>query len=376
MSEAAIYKNVELGSIKFERLREELGKKLFTGFVKLSYWNMEDYLYYLRGKPVGGIRYLSEDGGELIDHESYRPPHQAGLLSLYSTSPVEVFAFLESLQEKLSPYSFVSYGREVVASLQLSHTDPQLVLSHISSLEMHGYMVFCGQEGFGPLIGFSAGKPVFLFDRGRKPSAGRVDLHMKLSDACLSVFRTEPEFVNFLASADKMKKVHTTRLSGLQQVREVLKEVRDPYLLLEVILTYGLRLFTFLYKGSVVFKMLSKNGLFSEESPVLSRQRELPLNVYAVPVQTSLSPIEINFLTESSVEYLKTEELSAIKNFFMEHIGPIWQAVWKRVFEKMGLEPDKLPVDRTKEFIKRLAEEIPDERHSKAFLEKTRRWSS
>lgn len=377
MQETAVYKDLELESIKFDSLKEELSKKLFTGYMKLSYWDAEDYLYYLRGRPVGAIRYLSEGSSEEIDPESYYPPHQAGLLSLYSTSPIQVFAFLESLKQKVSPYNFVTYGQEMVASLQLSHTDPQLILSRISSLELYGYMVFCGQDGFGPLIGFSKGKPVFLFDRGRKHPTKRADLRMERSEVCLSVFRTEPEFVDFLASVDNMKKVYTIKLSQLQQIREVIKDIRETYLLLELFLSYGLRLFTFVCGGSVVLKMLSKNGLFSEERLPPPQQGEFLLNVYSVPIKSSLPPMEINFsLIDSSAEYLRADELSAIRRFFMEDIGPIGAVLWKKVFEKMGLELDKLPINKTQDFIRRLAEEIPDERHAKAFLEKTRRWLS
>lgn len=370
-----IYKDLELGSVRFDSLREETNKRSFTGYMKIAYWDMEDYLYYLRGKPVGGIRYLSQGGSERIDPEYYHPSSMVGLLSLYATSPIEVFAFLESLQEKVSPYSFITYGQEVVAPLQLSHTDPELILSQVSSLNTYGYMIFAGQQGFGPLISLSAGKPVFVFEKGRRHTTRRIDLHIEQSEAYLSVFRTEPEFVDFLASVDSIKKVHSTTIHNLHQIKEIIKGFRNTYQLLEILFTQGLRLFMFVFNSSLVFKIFSKNGVVLQEHQPLIHNKEFVFNIYTVPIKTDLPPIEINFISlKTSVEYVQDNELSVINRFFLEDIGPVGVLVWRKVFEKMGLEPNKLPRDKLGEFIARLAEEIPDERHSKSFLEKTRRW--
>ncbi len=47
--------------------------------MKLSYWDSEDYVFYLRGRQVGGIRQLSKGIREVINYEVRSPKGEKGI---------------------------------------------------------------------------------------------------------------------------------------------------------------------------------------------------------------------------------------------------------------------------------------------------------
>jgi len=129
-------------------------------------------------------------------------------------------------------------------------------------------------------------------------------------------------------------------------------------------------------KGNyVIFKALNRLGHIEKETAHLPQGAVPLINLYTLEMNTDLRPINVHFsLSVRETSFVASTTLSSIRNAFVEEIGPVGVAVWKKVFEKMGLAPDGLPEDKLPEFIQRLAEEIPDEKHSKRFIEKTRRW--
>ncbi len=367
-----LYKDIDISTIRFDTLREEIRERSFTGFMKLTYWESEDYIFYLRGSEVGGIRYFSEGISKRIQTEGYRPYQNKGLLSLYTTSPIEVFAFLECLKEGISPYSFITYGHELVAPIQLSHADPTKVLENLKSMHMHGYMVFSKEDGLGPLIAFSGGIPVFI--SGMSPSK-EATLHIGPSGSYMAVFQTDPEFVNFLASIDSLRRVESIKGGDVQRLRDSIRRYGNLYLLMEVLAGEGVRFFSLMKGNAVIFKVLNKLGQVEERGIPLPQEAIHKINLYTLDINTDLKPIDLRFvLSPKDTNLVAGTIISSIKHAFVEEIGPIGVAVWKKVFERMGLVPDKLPEERLPEFIQKLAEEIPDEKHSKRFIEKTRRW--
>ncbi len=366
-----LYKDIDISTVRLDTLKEEIKEKSFTGFMKLTYWDAEDYHFYLHGSWVAGIRYLSDGVGKKLEVEDYRLYTEKGLLSLYATSPIEVFTFLECLKDSISPYSFITYGHELIAPIQLTHTNPNKVLENLMSMQMYGYMIISKEKELGPLIAFSGGKPVFISEKGLSTDA---TLRIDPSHAYMAVFQTEPELVNFLASLDSIRKVESTK-SDIQNLKELTKKHSTSYLLLEVFITEGMRFFSLIKGNSIIFKALNKLGQIEGGVPHLSYETAYSINLYTLEIKTDLKPVEVRFnLSTGETSLVEGNILSSIKNAFVDEIGPIGVAVWKKVFEKMGFAQDRLPKDRLSEFIQRLAQEIPDEKHSKRFLEKTRRW--
>ena len=91
-----VYKDVSLATVKYESIAEEIKSRSFTGFVKVSYWDMEDYLYYLRGEAIDGIRCFPDGKRERVEYRYYKPSSNNGVFSLYATSPLDILAFKES----------------------------------------------------------------------------------------------------------------------------------------------------------------------------------------------------------------------------------------------------------------------------------------
>jgi len=371
-----VYKDVSLATVKFESIAEEIKSRSFTGFVKVSYWDMEDYLYYLMGEAIDGIRCFPDGKRERVEYRYYKPSSNNGVFSLYATSPLDIFAFKESLQDRITPYTFVGYGQELIVPIQLSHTDPNRILEDMASFEAYGYMVMSQRDSFGPLITFSGGKPVCLYKSGIFKHSGKESLWVDTHDSYVAVFRTEPEFVNFVTSLDSLRRLEDVKLKRLTDIKNIVGKLEGGFTLLEIVLSYGLRLFMLLSGRSVVFKMVRDCAQVLTEKQLPTSEGEYLLRLYGIDIRGQFTPLEINFssLEEEVVEYVPREELSAINKAFIEELGPIGAVVWKKVFERLGFEADKLPKNRLEEFINTLAKEIPDEKHANRFIEKTRRW--
>lgn len=370
-----VYKEVSLNSIRFESVLEEIERKTFTGYLKLNYWDKEDYIYYLRGRPVDGIRYLQNGHRERINAQSYALSNMNGVLSMYATSPLEIFAFKESFEEKITPYTFVTYGQEFLGPVELSHIDPEKVLEDVKANQIYGYAVLCSWQGFGPLLAFAGGIPICLYKSGTYVHFGKEVLEVENANSIIAVFRTEPEFVSLITSLHTLKLMDELRLSRLEELKKITGGLEGGFSLLELIIGHGLRLFALISGRSPVFKLLNDCGQFLSDMHVPLVEGDYILKLYRMDIKAQREPLEVRLKVLSEhVEYTSVEKVQRIKKAFVEEIGPIGIVVWKRVFEKMGFEVDKMPLNKLSDFIKMLAEEIPDKKHSDNFLEKARRW--
>ncbi|MFN7065933.1 MAG: hypothetical protein ACK4OF_07290 [Aquificaceae bacterium] len=376
MRGSPVYKDISLQTVRFEKVFEEIGQKSFTGFIQVKYWDTEDFIYFLKGKSLGAIRHLQQGRREPIDPFPYKPKDSNGVFSMYSTSPIEVFAFKESLEDRITPYTFVPYGYELVAPIQISLTEPNSLLEEVQSLGVYGYMVLAGNDGFEAFIGFAGGEPIFLY-RGRSFSfLSQEEIALDLQDSYVGAFRTDPEFVNLLASLSTLRKVKTLAFKSSEDIRAEISKIKDGYYLLEFFISYGFRLFMLMGEGNPLLKLFNDCGRISENQPLPKEMTNYLLRVYTVELKTQMIPIKINFTSSAKEKaYVSIEVISAIKKAFVEEIGPIGPFIWKRVFEKLGFEVNKVPEDQLNELLKALALEIPDEKHRHIFIEKTRRWT-
>ncbi len=372
-----IYKEVNLSSVKFESILEEIQRNSFTGYMKLSYWDMEDYVFYLRGRQVGGVRQLSEGMREAVNYEVRSPKSEKGVFSLYATSPVEVFSFKESVEDRITPYTFATYGEEFVAPIQLAHTNINSLFKEAEELYINGHMLLTGAESFEAHITLAGGKPVSLWDSKDYTHSGSKSISVDPQNSYICAFRTEPEFSSFLASLDTLKSLENIKLRSVADVKGVMANLSDGFRLLELVFSYGLRLFILLLGKSPLLKLVNDCGEVSKDKLIAPANKEYLLRIYSIEIRSEYTPINLSLNTLSQeVNYLSQEDLSSIRRVFVEEIGPIGAVVWKRIFEVLGFEVDKLPKQEVNKFINMLANEIPDEKHSKRFLEKTRRWLS
>jgi len=372
-----IYKEVNLSSVKFESILEEIHRNSFTGYMKLSYWDSEDYVFYLRGRQVGGIRQLSKGIREVINYEVRSPKGEKGIFSLYATSPVEVFAFKESVEDRITPYTFATYGEEFVAPIQLAHTNINSLFREAEELYIDGYMLLAGAESFEAHITLAGGKPVSLWDSKAYTQSVNKSLRLDLQHSYICAFRTEPEFSSFLASLDTLKGLDSLKLKSIGDLKGVITRLSEGFKLLELVLSYGLRLFILLLGRSPLLKLVNDCGEVSKDKHITPTDGEHTLRLYSIEIRNEYTPINIRLdISSERVDYVPGEELALIKKAFIEEIGPVGMVVWKKVFEGLGFEVDKLPRQEVNRFINMLSKEIPDEKHSKRFLEKVRRWLS
>jgi hypothetical protein len=70
---------------------------------------------------------------------------------------------------------------------------------------------------------------------------------------------------------------------------------------------------------------------------------------------------------------LAPEVVQKIKELFIDEIGPVGPLLWNRILRDIGLEEALIPKDMVEKLLKRLASEIPEGKHSDAFLSKVRR---
>lgn len=375
MRGSPLYKDINLQAVKFEKVFEEIRQRAFTGFIEVKYWDAEDFIYFFKGKEIGGIRGLQEGNREVIDPFLYKPKDSTGVFSMYSTSPIEVFAFKESLKDEITPYSFVPYGHELIAPIQVSLTEPNSLLEEVRSLGAYGYIVLTGTEGFDAFIGFVQGEPVFLYREGSFDFLGQEEIVLDLQNSYIGAFRTGPEFINLLASLNTLRRVETLTLTRFGEIKAELSNIKDGYYLLEFIISYGFRLFVLMGGGHPLLKLFNDCGNISESKPLPKEGGNYLLRAYSLELKTQLAPIKISFtLSDKEKTYVSPDVISAINKAFIEEIGPIGSLVWRKVFERLGFELNKVPEGQLNKLLQVLALEIPDEGHRNIFIEKTRRW--
>ncbi|WP_340691041.1 hypothetical protein [Hydrogenobacter thermophilus] len=379
MERVALYKELSLEAVDLRKLFEEVITKKLTGYFKISYWNLDDYILYAEGQPIWGVS-IDRDGSiNNLDVENYKPKSNAGTVSFYEVSLINLITFRDQQRTPPSPYNFVSYGHEFLTCMKFSHVNISGLMEQVKRSHLDGYLVLCNTRGFTHMIMFQKGLAICSYHDNTYTLGTRQRISIDKDGDCIAVYATEPELPLFLSSMNTLKKEIEDTFRSNEELGIVRKEVSDRKLsaILDVHLQKGGRMYEFFYKGTFLLRLAHMMDQVENRSLEISPGTKNTFFLYSLQVRETFPAMEVEFYTQESSPfestYVEEEKVRWIRSYFIEEIGPIGALLWSKILKEKGYSERQMREEDLKRLIEELYMEIPDSAHASKFLEKARR---
>lgn len=381
MQRIELYRDLNLESVNLEEIFREIQNKSESGYLKITYWNQEDYIFYAGGKPIGGATYDRQGRKMELDYLSYRIKNNNGTLSFFRLPTLEVLVFKYKDLKFPKPYNFVSYGDEFLAPVKTTMVDPNRVLQQAKKAHLDGYIVVCDDENYKCMLFLQGGNSIAFYDGRQFIKKGEVRFSVKRETDYVGVYSTEPE-VSLLLSCVNTLKLHVeNNFRSKEELEAIEKSItsRKTTCLLDVTFSNGDRLYQFFYSGVPIVGILhSREEITSASTIDIKPGTENMLRVFSIDVPSETGSVDVEFVYEDVDRKVYTpsvpeDTVRRLKGFFIEEIGPIGSLLWNRILKSNGLDETKLSKDDFQKLVNILRDEIPDEKHRDKFIEKVRR---
>ncbi len=354
------------------RLLEDLQSKSFTGYIKVITWDAEEFIPLLEGKALKVIK-VSDEGVLDLAYPSYNFPDK-GVVEIYET---DILAIINALRKQEppkveGPLCIAGYGEEFQKPTPSAHLDVEKFGEVARNSYMNGYVyVHTDREPIGMIV-FYNGEPVGAFSAGRSGERALSYIKTKWHDSMVSILLLEADLVPLLISILHVREAKKGKVEDLPKLMDELQH-KKMSTLIYVEESPVEKNYIFLYKGYEVLSL--KRDLFNIHPTTID---SIPKNADYVmyPLYVNLHPkvMELHLSTSVGEENLvPTTRVADIKEAFIEEIGPIGKAVWKKIFNELGWEEGMVPLSKFDEFVERLAQEIPYDNHRSAFVKRVRR---
>ncbi len=381
MQRIELYKDLNLESVNLEEIFREIQNKSESGYLKITYWDQEDYIFYAGGKPIGGATYDRQGRKMVLDYLSYRIRNYNGTLSFFKLSTLEVLVFKYKELKFPTPYNFVSYRNEFLAPVKTTMVDPNRVLQQANRSHLDGYIVVCDDENYKCMLFLQGGNSIAFYDGRQFIKKGDVRFSVKRETDYIGVYSTEPEVSLLLSCIDTLKLVVENNFRSKEELEAIEKSItsRKTTCLLDAALSNGDRLYQFFYSGVPIVGILhSREEIISASRIDIKPGTENRLRVFSIDVPSETGSVNVEFVYEDVdrkvyTPFVPEETVRKLKGFFIEEIGPIGSLLWNRILKSNGLDEVKLSEDDFEKLVNILRDEIPDEKHKDKFIEKVRR---
>lgn len=381
MQRIELYRDLNLESVNLEEIFREIQNKSESGYLKITYWDQEDYIFYAGGKPIGGATYDRQGRKMELDYLSYRIKNNNGTLSFFRLPTLEVLVFKYKDLKFPKPYNFVSYGDEFLAPVKTTMVDPNRVLQQAKKAHLDGYIVVCDDENYKCMLFLQGGNSIAFYDGRQFIKKGEVRFSVKRETDYVGVYSTEPE-VSLLLSCVNTLKLHVeNNFRSKEELEAIEKSItsRKTTCLLDVTFSNGDRLYQFFYSGVPIVGILhSREEITSASTIDIKPGTENMLRVFSIDVPSETGSVDVEFVYEDVDRKVYTpsvpeDTVRRLKGFFIEEIGPIGSLLWNRILKSNGLDETKLSKDDFQKLVNILRDEIPDEKHRDKFIKKVRR---
>jgi len=381
MQRIELYKDLDLESVNVEEIFREIQNKSESGYLKITYWDQEDYIFYAGGNPIGGATYDRQGRKMALDYLNYRIRNYNGTLSFFKLPTLEVLVFKYKELKFPTPYNFVSYGNEFLAPVKTTMVDPNRVLQQAKKAHLDGYIVVCDDENYKCMLFLQGGNSIAFYDGRQFIKKGDVRFSVKRETDYVGVYSTEAEVSLLLSCMDTLKLDEEDDFRSKEELEAIEKSItsRKSTCLLDATLSNGDRLYQFFYRGVPVIGILhSREEIVSASRIDIKPGTENRLKVFSIDVPSETGSVNVEFVYEDMDRKVYTssvpeETVRRLKEFFIEEIGPIGSLLWNRILKSNGLDEAKLSEDDFEKLVNILRDEIPDEKHKDKFIEKVRR---
>ena len=381
MQRIELYKDLNLESVNLEEIFREIQDKSESGYLKITYWDQEDYIFYAGGKPIGGATYDRQGRKMTLDYLNYRIRNYNGTLSFYKLPTLEVLVFKYKELKFPTPYNFVSYGDEFLAPVKTTMVDPNRVLQQVKRSHLNGYIVIGDDENYKCMLFLQRGSSIAFYDGKQFIKEGDVKFSVKRETDYVGVYSTEAEVSLLLSCMDTLKLDEEDDFRSKEELEAIEKSItlRKATCLLDATLSNGDRLYQFFYSGASIVRILhSREEMASASRIDIKPGTENRLKIFSMDFPLETGSVNVEFVYEDAdrkvyASYVPEDKVRKLKKFFIEEIGPIGSFLWNRILESNGLDEAKLSKDDFEKLVNILRDEIPDEKHRDKFIEKVRR---
>jgi hypothetical protein len=363
--------NLEL--VNVEVLIEDLKRKNFTGYVKITTWEGEDYIPFYEGN-IQKVFIVTRNGIEETTYSNYGYP-QTGVIEIVETDAVSLMNALRKdfSPETEGPLCIAGYGEEFQPPSPASHIDIEHFNKLASESNYNGYLLFFTHKEPVGMVLYYNGLPVGVFAPQRSGERAINYIRLGLKNSHIAMLLLEPDLIPLMLAMTKLEVLKSGRIEGKNELEAIKDDIstRRMNALLYIDRGRADRHYLFFYKGQEV-KGLHQT-LFSireEEGVDITGEYKL----FPLYVDTSPKSLELRFdLEDEVIDRIPVDRVKEIREAFIDEIGPVGNLLWKKILNEFGWREEAIPSSRSDSLLDRLAEEIPYEEHRENFLKKVRR---
>ncbi len=359
MQRRVLYKNLELGVINLGGLLKELRHREFTGYIRNKGWDYEDFIGFWEGNPMKVVSVKEDGSKEELKMGDYVWIDRGRAIDVVETDPLtlaNVFRPNYSLEE-VRALIIAGIGEEITDPIKFSLFNLDNALLSFKRGHFTGYIAWVNPiEVVGVCILYD-GVPIALNTGKVWDMEAQSLIAGKLGDdTFIHIHTLEPE-IALMANSLRIGVKKETFFSPQEIDAGIYEEVSGK----------GGR-FSFIYKGSSIFSYSLDLG----EVEYTNFELESPVSVWTISLINTPTPLEISF-DKTEVEMIPPEIVHKVRDSFVEEIGPVGPVLWNRILRDLGVKEDIIPKSMIDKLLEKLASEIPDGKHSEAFLNKVRR---
>ena len=386
MLKRILFRDLDINVINLQNILDDAKRRGVTGFLRIVYWDSEDYLVFVEGEPRRSVA-LSIDGKRLIgDPGSFSIKGKEGTATLVETTMDDLVGFLEykHYPDREGSLVFFPYGTLTQEPVSLNFLDLNKGIALAERSHLTGYVALYTEEDLIGMVVFSGGQPVGVF--GGNGSYGDeavayINVNLTPSRSYISMYAVEPEILNFLVSMHRGN-VHPsdTVFMTYQEAEDfVTGNKKDALVMVE---SEGIFRYDLFFRGQKVERILKEKGflVYDEDarkriSVKVENMPERKIKLYEITLVEKISPVEVSFeiaATETTEDEVPPEVVDTVRSEFIKKVGPVGRVLWTRILTEMGFKEGSLTKAQLKTLIPRLRDEIPEEDMRREFLEKIR----
>ncbi len=386
MQKKVLFRDIDINVLNLGNILEEVRRKELTGFLKVVYWDSDEYLLFYNGTARRAVTISSDGRRMILSPENFRVKEKDGTASLVETTVDDIVAFQEYRHDPLKDGAlvFFPYGTVTQEPVSLGFLDIQKVLTLAEKSHIDGYVTLYTDSNLIGMIVFAGGKPVMV--ASAKGSTGEdavndINAHLDTSTTYTSMYAVEPEVLSFLYSFEPQRiNKDESLFENYHVARErVEKEKANAIILTE---SEGIYRYDLFFRGQSVDRFLKEKGFFVEDEELkekLSQKVEnLPesrVRLFYIELKEKPSEVEVRFSIPQQPaveEEVPGDVVSLAKSEFVRLVGPVGRLIWDKIIREGGFKESSLSKAQFRDIIDKLIKEIPEEEGRQAFIEKIR----
>ncbi len=385
MQKKAIFKDIDINVLNLNSTLEEVRKRELTGYLRITYWEAEEFLLFVSGIPKRAITITSDGKRLLHTPDTFKLREKDGTASLVETTLDDLVAFQEyrHFLEEDGPIVFFPFGTMTQEPVSLSFLDvnKELLLAERSHLD--GYVALYTESSLIGAIIFAGGKPVSVIDtegRRGKQATDSISRRLNPSRTYMSMYAVDPELLVFLYSlgSETINKIEALP-SELREAKELITNGKMSAIVLTE--SEGIYRYDLFFRGQFINKFVKDKALFvtdeAEVEKLATKVENLPeknIHIYEIKILDRPQPIEVNIspIEEEPEEFVPGETVAQIRSSFVRMVGPVGKLIWDKQIRDMDLKESTLSKNQLKSLIEKLLDEIPEEDMRDEFIRNIR----